>query len=297
MDSPGQKQTKRTIKSELAKILDQLQHTEIGLVTCSLENPSSSYVLPDPPALSKALLDIMHLKDKDALLREVRLQVSGADLNVIAAADYGSEQEANLAALRSIHSGHAFPAPLLWEPKEVCSLVRWDTPKSKDVVAHRRRLFACAVLLRAVVDEASEIVGPNQTAIIALESILVLGELKCVNAYIRWALSALDVHCEDFELLLMSIIIAAVLGKSGLIDVSLFGPLIRCACERWQAYTVIVDMSPKQKPKGLLDWTYYNQRHSIWGNLIDQTSHSLITSGYKQVATEFTHVLRVGPLL
>lgn len=296
MDSLDPKQAKRTLHSELAKVLDQLQHTESVVDTFAVEHSSSSNVLPNPPALSKELLDILHLKDKDALLGEARLYVSGADLSVIAAADYGNDGVAHLAALRAIHLGNAFPAPLLWEPKEVCSLVRWDTPKAKDVVAHKRRLFACAVLLRAVVDEASEIVGLNQTAITALESVLVLGDQESVNAYIRWVLSALDVQCEDFELLLMSVIIAAVLGKSGLIDVSLLGSLIRCASERWQAYTVIVDMSPKKNPKGLLDWTYYNQRHSIWGNLIDQTATVLTKSGYKQVAADFTQVLRVGPL-
>lgn len=110
----------------------------------------------------------------EALLREISAHIDDEMLAEIAAADYGMDRDAHLAALRRIRDDGAIAAPMPWEPKEVLELIRWSQPddpawqpSGRGERGHWMRAFACAALLRAAGEPVNYdyMFGHNQTLI------------------------------------------------------------------------------------------------------------------------------------
>lgn len=88
--------------------------------------------------------------DRDGLFTRLRAEVTDQELQIIASADYGSDKEEHLAALRDIKAGVSLDQPMQWNPNVVLELARW-TDKSDEYPSelsfHRARAFACACLM------------------------------------------------------------------------------------------------------------------------------------------------------
>ena len=250
--------------------------------------------IPEPPVPGADCDVIRAVADPDALLNAVRSHVTAAILKQIADADYGHGAEENLAILKTIRDDGALPIPLDWFPQEVCALTRWETPKKDDRRGHIARLFACAILLRAALDGETEVMGVTDTLIVALESAAVLG-VDFVDAYVRWAASGMDNADTDNDFIGASIVLARGLGAT-VVDASGCEALLAWVTFRLETWTMVHDISPGNKPKGLLDWTFFNQRHSVWHALLERSVKGFSVSGEQAVGDKLVHLLKRGPL-
>jgi hypothetical protein len=59
---------------------------------------------------------------------------------------------------------------------------------------------------------------------------------------------------------------------------------------------MVHDVAPGNKPKGLLDWTFFNQRHSVWHALLERSVKGFSVSGEQAVGDKLVHLLKRGPL-
>ena len=250
--------------------------------------------IPEPPAPGVDCDVIRAVADPDALLNVVRPLVDAAILKKIADADYGSDSEEHLVVLKSIRDGATPPVPLDWHPEEVCALTRWETPKKDDRRGHIARLFACAVLLRTAMDGETEVMGLTDTMIVALDSAAVLG-IDFVDAYVRWAASGIDNADTDNDFIGASLVLARGLGAT-VVDASGCDALLGWVSFRLETWTMVHDIAPGNKPKGLLDWTFYNQRHSVWHALLERSVKGFEGAGDKAIADALVHLLKKGPL-
>lgn len=250
--------------------------------------------IPEPPAPGADCDVIRAVADPDALLNAVRPLVDVAILKKIADADHGHGAEENSAILKTIRDGGVLPIPLEWFPHEVCALTRWETPKKDDRRGHIVRLFACAILLRAALDGETEVMGVTDTLIVALESAAVLG-VDFVDAYVRWAASGIDKADTDNDFIGASIVLARGLGST-LVDAAACDALLGWVTFRLETWTMVHDVSPGNKPKGLLDWTFFNQRHAVWHALLERSTKGLSTAGEQAIGDKLVHLLKRGPL-
>ena len=250
--------------------------------------------IPEPPAPGANCDVIRAMADPDALLNAIRPLVDVAILKKIADADYGSDSEEHLMVLKSIWDGATPPVPLRWHPEEVCALTRWETPKKDDRRGHIARLFACAILLRAALDGETEVMGVTDTLIVTLESAAVLG-VDFVDAYVRWAASGIDNADTDNDFIGASIVLARGLGST-LVDASGCDALLGWVSFRLETWTMVHDVAPGNKPKGMLDWTFFNQRHSVWQALLERSVKGLSAAGEQAIGDKLVHLLKRGPL-
>lgn len=251
--------------------------------------------IPEPPAPGPECDVIRAVADPDALLHAVRPLVDVAILKKIADADYGMGSEENLELLKQIQQGGMPPVPLMWNPHEVCALTRWETPKKDDRRGHIVRLFACAILLRAALDGETEVMGLTDTMIVALESAALLG-VDFVDAYVRWAASGIDHADTDNDFIGASIVLARGLGAM-VVDASGCDALLAWVSFRLETWTMVHDVAPGNKPKGLLDWTFFNQRHAVWHALLERSVKGFEAAGDKAIADALVHLLKKGPLV
>lgn len=87
---------------------------------------------------------------RDSFLRCMATQLSAAELDDIANADYGYLNVENRGCLQKMLRTGVLPEPLEWSPRDVLHLTRWSEFKDGDPVSfHRRRAFACGVLVMA----------------------------------------------------------------------------------------------------------------------------------------------------
>jgi hypothetical protein len=250
--------------------------------------------IPEPPAPGADCDVIRAVADPDALLNAIRPLVDVAILKKIADADYGSDSEEHLMVLKSIWDGAAPPVPLRWHPEEVCALTRWETPKKDDRRGHIARLFACAILLRTALDGETEVMGLTDTMIVALESAAVLG-VDFVDTYVRWAASGIDNADTDNDFIGASIVLARGLGAT-VVDASGCDALLGWVTFRLETWTMVHEVAPGNKPKGLLDWTFFNQRHSVWHALLERSVKGLSAAGEQAIGDKLVHLLKRGPL-
>jgi len=250
--------------------------------------------IPEPPAPGADCDVIRAVADPDALLNAIRPLVDVAILKKIADADYGHGAEENLAILKTIRDEGVLPVPLDWFPHEVCALTRWETPKKDDRRGHIARLFACAILLRAALDGETEVMGVTDTLIVTLESAAVLG-VDFVDAYVRWAASGIDNADTDNDFIGASIVLARGLGST-LVDASGCDALLGWVSFRLETWTMVHDVAPGNKPKGMLDWTFFNQRHSVWHALLERSVKGFSVSGDQALGEKLVHLLKRGPL-
>lgn len=140
------------------------------------------------------------------LLRRISRRISDRLLENVAAADYGHDAEAHLAAIRSIRDGGPIDDPLLWVPMEVLELRRWSEPDAADrtrreeelpgLEGHWVRAFCCAVLLKAYGDPQTgpSADGKSATCIQLVESLGQLDEnlSREAMAALAWLLPRVD---------------------------------------------------------------------------------------------------------
>lgn len=120
--------------------------------------------------------------DAMALLRRLAPHIDDSLLEEIAAADYGANANANLAALRSLRNDFRVP-DAAWIPCEVLELIRWSRPDTpgwrpggEGERGHWMRAFACCALLlicgNADQDRlvsVNEVIGPLVASLLMLE--------------------------------------------------------------------------------------------------------------------------------
>ena len=251
--------------------------------------------IPEPPVPGPECDGIRAVANSDALLNAVRPLVDVAILKKIADADYGMGSEENLEILKQIQQGGIPPVPLMWNPHEVCALTRWETPKKEDRRGHIVRLFACAILLRAALDGETDVMGLTDTMIVALESAALLG-VDFVDAYVRWAASGIDHADTDNDFIGASIVLARGLGAT-VVDATGCKLLLRWVSFRLETWTMVHDVAPGNNPKGLLDWTFYKQRHTVWDALLERSVKGFEAAGDKAIADALVHLLKKGPLV
>ena len=276
------------VTSAIDAMMPEVAPSDPDAPACSVDE------IPEPPAPGADCDVIRAVADPDALLNAVRPHVTSAILKQIADADYGHGAEENLAILKTIRDGGVLPIPLEWFPHEVCALTRWETPKKDDRRGHIARLFACAILLRAALDGETEVMGITDTLIVALESAAVLG-VDFVDAYVRWAASGIDKADTDNDFIGASIVLALGLGST-LVDASGCDALLGWVSFRLETWTMVHDVAPGNKPKGLLDWTFFNQRHSVWHALLERSVKGLSVAGEQAIGDKLMHLLKRGPL-
>lgn len=104
----------------------------------------------------QAFLDSLE-PDGEQLLTEISKHITDDMLEEIALADYGQDQEEDLAALRRLRDTGTFVEPMHWYPCEVLELIRNSEPEdptwkpgSIETRGHWMRAFASAALLRAL---------------------------------------------------------------------------------------------------------------------------------------------------
>lgn len=128
--------------------------------------------------------------DPSAALRAVSEIVRDEDLEFIASADHGMGYPENLKVLNQCRESSWVPYPLEWNPKEACELTRWEQPElfsdrpstaldATEVAAHRRRAFACSILLHFAYDDClakgDQSMSEGETAAVLVASSLTLG--------------------------------------------------------------------------------------------------------------------------
>lgn len=254
-----------------------------------------AHEIPEPPAPGADCDAVRAVADTDALLNAIRPLVDAVSLKKIADADYGMDSDKNCEILTHIRDGASVPAPLEWTPHEVCALTRWETPKKDDRRGHIARLFACAILLRASLDSGTEVMGITDTLIVALESAAVLG-VDFVDAYVRWAAAGIDRADTDNDYIGASIVLARGLGAR-VVDASACHALLRWVSFRLESWTMVYDVAPGNKPKGLLDWTFFNQRHAVWHALLERSVKGHQGAGDNAIADALVHLLKKGPVV
>lgn len=126
--------------------------------------------------------------DSEPLLNLVLQHVDDSMLQAMAAADYGQDTDAHLAALRGITRG-VLPIPLEWVPREVLELTR--NTKPNDDRGHWLRVFACMNLLRAQEPPHHEQFLAEEATILRLtSSALALGPDcgRAARSFFAWCL-------------------------------------------------------------------------------------------------------------
>ncbi len=88
------------------------------------------------------------------LWKFISSELTDEDVRIIAAADYGNDDDENVVGLRCLLSADACGFKLEWHPKEVLELTRWQTvvesdPMVRQTGVNRRCVFAAAALLCA----------------------------------------------------------------------------------------------------------------------------------------------------
>jgi hypothetical protein len=227
-------------------------------------------------AMSAALLSVFDPRP-DELLRQLSKHVDNSMLEEIAAADYGSGFQENLAHLRRIQTECAFAVPMRWEPREVLELIRWSEPDiptwrpgSHGERGHWMRAFACAALLRACGDfDNSELrVSWNQHVIQLIDSLRILGTrfYSPACSLLAWLLLHFEAGEKDEEELGFLAV--------GLLWLALSEPDLRISDD------VIVSLAewiidreqstPRAGPRSigwLLETTLFDLRHAKWKRL------------------------------
>jgi len=220
--------------------------------------------------------------DPDILLRKLSHHITKKDIEEISNADNGWGLDDNRTILTGIRDTGEVPCPLEWEPKEVCQLVRWNEPAVFDPVqvcnatrddlqVHRQRAFACAILLRAWLDDSEgRLFGENQSAAVLLASSLVLREPMVSLATRLIAASAIKpVVCDEEERpvlvlgVLIGILAATELPRNGETLCSLVQWIETADTELRESESSLV-----RSHDFVLGLTGYHIRHPMWRSLV-----------------------------
>lgn len=211
--------------------------------------------------------------DPDALLAWLRPRIDDDMLAEIAAADYGMDADAHLAALRRIRDSGAVLVSLGWEPKEVLELIRWSEPEdptwrpgSTGERGHLMRAFCCAALIRAAAEPANAdtISGENQTVIQLIASALTLepAAQRAALQLLAWRLLHALGDPEErpfFALGVLLLVVALGLDERGAILCDLCAWVL--AEEAWARARA--DLGPTSDA-WLLGVTFFSGRDTAW---------------------------------
>ena len=100
----------------------------------------------------------------------------------------------------------------------------------------------------------------------------------------------------DNDFIGASLVLARGLGAT-VVDASGCDALLAWVSFRLETWTMVHDIAPGNKPKGLLDWTFFNQRHSVWHALLERSVKGFEGVGDKAIAVALVHLLKKGPLV
>lgn len=252
---------------------------------------------PQLPPRPAGLETLWEKADIHALLRVARVGMTDEELRLMAAVHTGKQVGITFDTLREIATTCEVPNPISPCTVESLHLARWKNPKSSDAAGHRRRLFACAVLLIAHCDSVgrSSLMGENTSCIVALDSMVALRGSHCM-AFICWGMAALNSDIEEAPFVVMAMVLAAARLSVPEISKPDLYHLVHYANQCWQQGLVHLTVSPKANPKGLLDWTSYRARHAVWGMQIDATCKVLRARGDNELATAIEVIMRQGAL-
>ncbi len=109
--------------------------------------------------------------EPDQLLRDISAHIDDNMLAVIAAADYGMNQDKFLISLRQLRDEGTFSQPMYWYPAEVLELIHHTPvidmyPGHDFIFCHWMRAFCCAALLRATCEPYNYGAAPNTNDIL-----------------------------------------------------------------------------------------------------------------------------------
>ena len=146
--------------------------------------------------------------DERALFAALRPQITPDILEIIAAADYGTEYEAHLARLKQLFEEENFHDHLAWQPREVLELAGWApanyTGDGQPITGHRGtriQAFATLCLLRAYGYPANhhDLMGMNQQLAILLDCLdeLDAGLTQESVRFIAWLTLRLPDHDDE----------------------------------------------------------------------------------------------------
>lgn len=211
--------------------------------------------------------------DADSFYRAACQIPVDADLDRIAGADYG-DPETSLAALRRICRGEPVSVELLSEVAWDCSIIRWSAPKvylagpreltPDECSWHRRRLLSCAVLLRLIVLDYSEL-GIGDLAAIAMADCLrfqpsLLAPLRRLLAAI-----AIGTTTEEDQIptIMMACIAVALAEHPCAVRSEHLARTAEAACRRFEQVTD--KWNDESEPA--VELYYYGIYHDLWRSL------------------------------
>jgi hypothetical protein len=172
------------------------------------------------------------------LLDRVRPHLDDAMLTWIARADYGHMADEMLAQLRPIRDNGILPGPMHWQLSEVLELTRFCNPEAPNPPpfepgptgrrGHQTRLFACAALMRADAEPASQYEDNARDSTLAqcLTSAHVLGEemSEAAARFLTWRIPRMEPFSESL-LFALGLVILATQLRSGRIPDRVLGDL------------------------------------------------------------------------
>lgn len=198
--------------------------------------------------------------DPAGLLDWIRARITPTAFATMSVADYGSDRDTHLAALRDIQDTGLIPRPLAWHPREVLELTRWRDGEKTD---HLARAFACTVLC---LDAAGPTYrdGHEQTMPVLLESCLAIGDeavARAIGLMVTLA-QAFEDFRHELSFAYLGLLLAAAAGNPR--DPRL-GPL----AERLVATELATRQEGAPGPDWLLGQTRFDLGHRLWRSLAE----------------------------
>lgn len=143
---------------------------------------------------------------KTQIWKQLKTQISDADLRRIAESDYGFGTDDHYQALRSIVDNNRVPEVMRWEPGETLCLTRWSDYRDASDDCFEQPLvvlFCCIVLLAAMPSdgESGHVEGAAENLIIALDIVCLQGEqwLSWYAEFLAELLPRLSLEITDGE--------------------------------------------------------------------------------------------------
>lgn len=135
------------------------------------------------------------------LLTLLTERITQEDVEAIARADYGIDQQAHAEAIDSIRRTGEIALPMDWIPREVLNLTRWSLPEEEPdrPRAHLRRAFASMAVLYADTEDQLGWGGSNETMAALTQSAHELGA-EVVEAAADFAAWIIPRETEEDEL-------------------------------------------------------------------------------------------------
>jgi hypothetical protein len=224
-------------------------------------------------------------------------ELTDEDVRIIAAADYGNDDDENVVGLRCLLSADACGFKLEWHPKEVLELTRWQTVVESDPIVqqtgvNRRCVFAAAALLCAscvpINEGRIQAIAENLAILLVSHSALNWQRLPEFDNFLAKLEIALRTEFDD-EMAFVSLargIIASERGPQHSDDASLHFHRAFDAAWRYRKEEPITCTRDKSPWSWVLQTTFFTQRISFWQSLLERSLDSANHNNSQSVITE-----------